>query len=367
MNNRYYSKEFALVKQTNMNLPNLKLFSSDFYKNTRNINNLYYFVEKNISHSAKYESIEKCKDMYTNFIYTNNNLKSMCEILNNKYDVVLIENSFFNIFIKNEYMIDTYNTNKMYFFEQLLLEKGFILKELNENCNLNILHNDCKININKNDFNEFINNFQNELNNNDPIYKKIQILGLPFDNSVLTKYDKIIYDDNKFTEHLNVIRFMKSDRYIDKKFKEFANNTFAVKHISNIYNKIKLLRTIVTKFNIDYFNITYKIPDLRLIDICDADWMLYKKVFRISKKKPSNFYELIIAIVGMIKNITCNEIIKQKKFNIDKKQFIYYTFNFDIFCYHLELHSFSNPKYEHISEVIIGLLNIDVIVDEFIL
>ena len=28
------------------------------------------------------------------------------------------------------------------------------------------------------------------------IFKKIQLLGLPFDNDILKKYDKIIYDNN---------------------------------------------------------------------------------------------------------------------------------------------------------------------------
>ena len=68
------------------------------------------------------------------------------------------------------------------------------------------------------------------------IFKKIQLLGLPFDNDILKKYDKIIYDNNKFTEHLNIIRFMKTDKYIDNKFKNCVDNSYDAKYIKNIYN-----------------------------------------------------------------------------------------------------------------------------------
>ena len=128
----------------------------------RNINNLYYFVEKNTSHSAKYQSIENCKDIYTAFINSNNNLNSICKIMNENDDLVLCRNSFFNIFIKNEYMIDTYNTDKIFFFEEMLVDKGFLLEELNDDINLNIIISDNKNNINEDYFNSFIENYQNE-------------------------------------------------------------------------------------------------------------------------------------------------------------------------------------------------------------
>ena len=332
----------------------------------RNINNLYYFVEKNNTHSAKYESIEKCKDMYTAFINSNNNLNSICKIMNENDDLVLCRNSFFNIFIKNEYMFDTYNTDKIFFFEDMLINKGFLFEELNDDINLNIIISDNKNNINEDYFNSFIENYQNELNNKDPIYKKIQLLGLPFDNDILKKYDKIIYDNNKFTEHLNIIRFMKTDKYIDKKLKDCVDNSYDAKYIKNIYNKIKLLRGLMTKFNIDFFNITYKKPDMTLIDISDSDWLLYQEIFRTRKTKPLTFYELVIAIVGFIKNITFNEIINQYVIQINKKKFVYYTFNFDSFKYHLELHSFSNQKYDYIIDKIGRHVNINLNIDDFI-
>ena len=122
----------------------------------------------------------------------------------------------------------------------------------------------------------------------------------------------------------------------------------------------------MTKFNIDYFNITYKKPDLTLIDISDSDWLLYQEIFRTRKMKPLTFYELVIAIVGFIKNITFNEIIKQNTIKINKKYFLYYKFNLDIFSYHLELHSFLNPKYDYINKNIIELLNINLEIDDFI-
>ncbi len=51
-------------------------------------------------------------------------------------------------------------------------------------------------------------------------------------------------DNHKLQEHLNIIRLLRSDAYINDKLKNVASNTFEIKTLTNIYNKIKLLRSI---------------------------------------------------------------------------------------------------------------------------
>ena len=117
-------------------------------------------------------------------------------------------------------MFDCYRQNIKYHFESLLKNKGFILSEYDEKISkLNIKYIAIKYENNNNEelFNEFINDDCKSYDKYLEINKKIKILNLPKDEPILTKYKDIIIDDNKFKEHLDIIRFLRSDQYIEKK------------------------------------------------------------------------------------------------------------------------------------------------------
>ena len=61
---------------------------------------------------------------------------------------------------------------------------------------------------------------------------------------------EIITDKFKLTDHLNIIRMMKSDVYLDDKINMMDNTGYGVKTFSSSYHKIKLIRKLETSYSI---------------------------------------------------------------------------------------------------------------------
>ena len=93
---------------------------------TRNINKLYYYCEEH-NEQHFFNNLEEVKEHYRDIInISNTNLNNICVTVNENDEEILNENTFFNLFCYNEYVKDTYETNKLKHFEQLLLKNGFI-------------------------------------------------------------------------------------------------------------------------------------------------------------------------------------------------------------------------------------------------
>jgi hypothetical protein len=283
--------------------------------------------------AVKYESLDDCKNHYKNYIETNNNLNCLCKHLNENDDEVIIENSFFNLFTTNEYMFDCYKSNIKYYFEKILIDNGFILdkfiKEYDEILDFDIIKpTKTKINYN-NLWLEFIEDVKESWFNEK--YKifvdRIKFFNLKPNNESLNKYAEYIYSDEKFNDHLNIIRFIRTDKYIDFKLEILKLSTFDVKIVTNTYNKIKLLRGLMKKNNFDYFNITLDKQDMTSILIDNNEWLLIKKLFRITKEKPKNKYELSLLFGSMIRHITNSDVIISKKYYFFNKEYYKLTIN----------------------------------------
>ena len=60
-------------------------------------------------------------------IITNDLLTEMSLYVDEEDNIKMSNNTFFNLFCYNEYVKDTYNTNKISHFEEILKQKKFIL------------------------------------------------------------------------------------------------------------------------------------------------------------------------------------------------------------------------------------------------
>jgi hypothetical protein len=116
--------------------------------------------------------------------------------------------------------------------------------------------------------------------------------------------------------------------------------------INNNYNKIKLIRQIMNKYNIEYFNFSNDI-DLTDINLDKKEWILYGKLFRLRGEKPKNKYQLIVNIITMIKQITNNNIINNKTKQINKKNYKKYYWDWNFIKEHLELSYYRDNKNIH--------------------
>jgi len=93
----------------------------------RNIENLYYYFNSK-QNFYSYESLDNAKKYYKELTNANDALNGVCRQLNENEEAFIIENRFYELFCYNEYINDCYNTNKRIHYEQILKNKGFILK-----------------------------------------------------------------------------------------------------------------------------------------------------------------------------------------------------------------------------------------------
>ena len=93
---------------------------------TRNINELFYYCSKD-GQDAKFNNLDDVKDQYRKMIIQNDILTDMTMYIDEDDQIKMSNNSFFNLFCYNEYVKDTYNTNKLSHYENILIENKFIL------------------------------------------------------------------------------------------------------------------------------------------------------------------------------------------------------------------------------------------------
>jgi hypothetical protein len=290
---------------------------------------LYYYGE-NKNYRAKYENIDDVTDAYLNDIEQNNILNNICigrsrrlnleskafRGINENDEVKFINNTFFKIFCHNEYKNDTLNTNIVAHYEQQLIDNGFVLTTEGENKKLNSEVKDAideRISeINEKLFEDYVNNPKDRHKNMyDKINERVKLLNLPKNNKkVLIEYKDQITNPHKLADHYNTIRLFKSNEYIESKINEAIKNNFICKIMNNVYNKIKLIKSIETKYNIvdfcimgDYSESTTRLDTKSVGEnnqLTDDEYKVIKKIFRISRNKPENDMELILMYVTMI-------------------------------------------------------------------
>ena len=338
---------------------------------TRNIDNLYYFIEDK-DNLPLYNNIKEVQKHYTNVINCNDKLSNISINLNDDDEPVINENAFFKLFCFNEFQKMIYNTNKKMFFQQLLKENGFNL--LSEGINNKMDKTKVKqlkevVKTEKDILlNEFIEaNFEermdqkyNNINNNK------SLLNLDTDDEI-KNYSFIIQNEFLIKNYFNVLTLFKTNEYIKNKIEYLNNNSFKIKYFDSIYNKVSLIRKLEVKYNISPFDIEFKNAVFQAIT--DEEYTVYKQVFRSEKIKPADLRDAKILYIHYINNI-CGEIdiITSKKVQKDKKRTLEYRFNeaeiikiFDLAKLNIE--SFKNFDIELLAKFNIKLPVIDEIID----
>ena len=126
------------------------------------------------------------------------------------------ENTFFNLYCYNEFVRDTYETNKVKHFELILRENGFNLssegapKKLPKDTRNQ--QSEIISEINDELFNKYL---ESEVNGDEKfqaINKTVESLKHPMtDRETLTEYKDIILDKWALRDHNCIIRFLKSN------------------------------------------------------------------------------------------------------------------------------------------------------------
>jgi len=302
---------------------------------TRNINNLYFYVnEKEVM--PKYDNLDEVKNYYKDFITESDQLLNISSYTDEEDNLKIVENTFFNLFCYNEYVKDIYETNKYLHYREILKENNFeIIDEDVEKSKLSKeIKNEMKDLDNIEDLiNEYIDD-DNKDNNKYSVINEFRSLFNLHDIEELPEFKDYIGNKYKIDDVLNFNRFIKKDDFIDAKINVFNQNTYKIKGIESIYYKIKFVNQIFKNNNLEHFDIK-NINDFK---ISEKDYNLSKKLFRSTKKCPTNEFEIKKMVVDWYKNILGESIIKTTTSrNSSNKRTYSYDINNDVIQEYLKI------------------------------
>ena len=301
---------------------------------TRNINKLYYYCEE-VRNEPQYKSLEDCKNYYRDVEnITDNELTNMCVTIDENDNEKVVENVFFNLFCYNEYVKDTYNTNKLLHFQELLKTNGFMLFDHGDEIKMTKEQkqelNDLKTEYDDKLFDDYL----NETNKNQPKFKPIHDHVKTFDltnktNDELMEVKEFIMNKYKFLELCNFNRLLKNDEYINDKINQIEAETYKVKSYKSPFHKVRIINEILKQNHMKAFD--FDKPDNDTVTITDKLMKKYQVVFNTKAKKPNNTKELIKLLVNSYKNILPTiKLIETKsvQLNINGKRLRKYTYTF---------------------------------------
>ena len=94
-------------------------------------------------------------------------------------------------------------------------------------------------------------------------------MDLPDDVEILTTYKNYQTNPHDLNDHWDIIRFFKTDLFINAKVTMSNSYNFKTKLFYDVSNKIKIFRTIQDWYNLTVDNLNYEINDQ--IDMTDAE------------------------------------------------------------------------------------------------
>jgi hypothetical protein len=245
-------------------------------------------------------------------------------------------------------------------FEDLLIMNGFVLsvtgtpKKIDKNKQEEIKA--ITEQIREDFFNEFLETEYKGLEKYDTFNKHIKFLNIPTtykevdeetgniitEIDLYTTYKNEIMDKHMLQDHLNVIRLLKTDEYINEKIITAKHNSYDVKNMTMIYSKVKAIRDLETKYKIEPLNINYEMKGE--IDMSEREYKYIKNAFRITRAKPKTYEDLRKVYATMLRHVTNGDLIKAKQCRVDGKKQMVYDIDHEYIQGHLELNKFSNPN-----------------------
>lgn len=330
---------------------------------TRNIKNVYYFCDCD-DRFALYDSLDEVDKVYETCLKENQNLNACSKVIDIDDEVKIIKNTFYDLFIYNEYVKDLYRTSRLQHYEEILKANEFNLQLYNEDdSNLidtlekNEMENK-RTTINEALFNKFIDDIDFTKQEYADINEILSFLNLPINKTLLLEYKDIILDQYKLNEHLNIIKFFKDNDYIERKIHDIESKSLSVKCFTSQYHKIKALRQLEQLNKVSFINLNFNDIDLNQQFKCN-NWEYVKKLFRTEKKQPATLEDFKPLYIQFIKNITISSMIESKQERVKSNKIRIYKINQDLINYHMKLNHYSNCECRYFNPSYSQFLNIN--------
>lgn len=269
-----------------------------------------------------------------------NNLINASTIMDENDELKIIPNTYFNLWSYNEYKRKILNMNKKQHMINILIDNKFDIEIKNNDFEENKINSINKkmtkikfeiLEYDENLYKEFTEDTDKQQEKykiiNDTLdYLNINSLSNSIDENynyiykhILKYYGDIIYKSSTVDKHKHIIYFFKSIDNINAICKNMDRTTYQPNQLNNIFFKIKLIKTIETKYNINILNDNFndKTNDKNIINFDDNTYKLIKKIIHTKKEKPKNYGELKKMYVNTIKKLCGANLISNNKIDED--------------------------------------------------
>jgi len=307
---------------------------------TRNMKRMYYYIEKNIKkNKLLYNNLEECKNDIVEKMNSYHRLLSLSSYTDpDDEEFVIVENSYFNIFVNSEYELNKLKSDPKFYFEENLRGSGFTIKKLDtieadkkltklqkerieeaQEMKLNQESTFDEMMEGKETLTDVIDTVgkgENKEIHNEIISKLLQkskYINIQTTENMI-KYKNLILYDDEYKDSIKSLYFYKTDDIIQLNLKRLSDKTFDCKMLKEHIYKIASIRKLLQKHNIDLFNLNDNKQEINI----DKDDKKILKDMRYTKKIfPKTKYELLKFLYVKINILTSSKIIEFV--NVSKK------------------------------------------------
>lgn len=330
---------------------------------TRNMDKLIYHCRDIKARELFYKSLNEVETKFKNLIKINEKLLSLSKSITQDDEMKIVENTFFKLFCYNEFQDNIFYTGFLKHFENIISSNGFTLREIGtykkhdkeEQKEFKEIYD----NIKEEQFNAFIKTkfspiqteedlkiFEEAQRQESILNNRIDLLNITTQD-IAEKYKVFITDENALTNYFCSLNLFRTDEYIKSKTNDKLKESFKIKHLSTIYNKLSILKEFESYYKINRLDLDFSKVDATK-EINEDFQLLSKSVFEPRGKVLPSYktkYDLLKIYVNMIK-IICGDIplILSKKCKKDKKGYYEYSLDNALIKDLIELVKFNNPQ-----------------------
>ena len=317
---------------------------------TRKLNKLYYYCDNTKPTKCKYKNFSHCFDtLKHNKEVMNNSLLQMCFVMDKSDQIVFTENSFYELYASNEFLIEKMNSNVVESFEMELKNSGFNIIRETIDCDdyaqeLTSIKKELK-EFKEEEFNKFI---EDEIENEYMTETSEILRTVDKDDKILAK--DLFLSSYNLQNHFNIIRIFSTDEYVNGKIETLKNLTYDDKLLKNVYIQIKHIKYIMYSFNICMYNINKDKKENVIIGKTIYD--ILKSIFNFRGTIKTK-YDIIKFVCCRI-NKLCGEFFK---FNKHAQE---YTINKDYIANNFYIYNLRNKNFCNIEKKLIDYLDIEI-------
>jgi hypothetical protein len=293
---------------------------------TRNMKDLTWYAKPGGKRDLEYTSIAHVKEKALKH-KEKSNLHMCASYLDHEDNLTFSPNSFYDIYLHNEYVRDIYENDKRAHLKTLLIENGFVCvedcKELPKTLTKVVTKDmkdmtDVEIAL---IFDQWIK--KEIMNENYDIRSNTMKLHTELEKC---EYSNFITDKNDYSDHKKMIMLLKDSDYINDNAKEAVKNSYFEFGVDNIHSKIKLLAEFEHQTNIKRFDFS----DVKAGGITIETWAMVQKLFKKKTACPTTAPQIILEYTGLINNIV-KKLYSGKRVGDKKLNNRVYTFNSEKF------------------------------------